>query len=80
MNKKLQDALANVETTYGELIDISNDMLKPLLDPINKIVSTINATVNSLSIDQIRDYILQLQLKAFEISETKEKCPNLEEW
>ena len=74
MEKKLETALANVETTYGELVEISNDMLKPLFDPINGIVSTINATVNSLSIDQIRDYILQLQLKAFEISETKEKA------
>ena len=74
MEKKLETALTNVEMTYGELVEISNDMLKPLFDPINNIVSTISATVNSLSIDQIRDYILQLQLKAFEISETKEKA------
>ena len=74
MNAKLETALTNVETTYGDLVEIANSMLKPMFDPINQLVSTISATVNALSIDQIRDYILQLQLKAFEISETKEKA------
>lgn len=74
MNAKLENALTNVETTYGELVEIANGMLKPMFDPINQLVNTINSTVNALSIEQIRDYILQLQLKAFEISETKEKA------
>ena len=74
MNAKLEAALTNVETTYGDLVEIANGMLKPLFDPINNLVSVINSTVNALSIEQIRDYILQLQLKAFEISETKEKA------
>ena len=38
MEKKLETALTNVEMTYGELVEISNDMLKPLFDPINSIV------------------------------------------
>lgn len=74
MNTKLETALNNVETTYSELVEIANGIVKPMFDPINSMVSTINATVNALSTDQIRDYILQLQLKAFEISETKEKA------
>jgi hypothetical protein len=74
MNAKLENALTNVETTYSELVEIANSMLKPMFDPINQLVSTINSTVNALSIEHIRDYILQLQLKAFEISETKEKA------
>ena len=74
MNAKLETALTNVETTYGELVDIANNMLRPMFDPINQLVSQINDTVNALTIEQIRDYILQLQLKAFEISETKEKA------
>ena len=74
MNAKLEDALNNVETTYGELVEIANTMLKPLFEPINNLVGVINSTVNALSIEQIRDYILQLQLKAFEIAETKEKA------
>ena len=63
MNAKLENALTNVETTYGELIEIANGMLKPLFDPINQLVNVINLTINALSIEQIRDYILQLQLK-----------------
>ena len=62
MNAKLENALTNVETTYGELIEIANGMLKPLFDPINQLVNAINLTINALSIEQIRDYILQLQL------------------
>lgn len=74
MNTKLENALTNVETTYGELVEIADSMLKPMFNPINQLVNTINSTINALSIEQIRDYILQLQLKAFEISETKEKA------
>ncbi len=74
MNVKLENALTNVETTYSELVEIANSMLKPMFDPINQLVNRINSNVNALSIEQIRDYILQLQLKAFEISETKEKA------
>jgi hypothetical protein len=74
MDKKLELALTNVETTYGELVGVANDMLGPLFEPINNIISRVNASVNALSIDQIRDYILTIQLKAFEISEIKEKA------
>ena len=74
MDKKLETALTNVETTYGELVGIANDMLNPLFEPINAVISTVNANVNAMSIDQIRDYILTIQLKAFEISEIKEKA------
>ena len=74
MDKKLETALNNVETTYGELVDIANGMLNPMFEPINMIISRVSASVNAMSIDQIRDYILTLQLKAFEISEIKEKA------
>jgi hypothetical protein len=74
MDKKLETALNNVETTYGELVDIANGMLNPMFDPINAIIAQVNASVNAMSIDQIRDYILTIQLKAFEISEIKEKA------
>lgn len=74
MDKKLELALQAVETTYSDLVNISNDMLTPILAPINTVVAEVNASVNAMSIDQIRDYILALQLKAFEISEIKEKA------
>lgn len=74
MEKKLEEALQNVEMTYGQLVEIANSMTKAIFEPINNIVATINASINSLPVDLIRDYMLQLQLKAFEISEIKEKA------
>lgn len=74
MNIKLEEALTNIETTYGELVEIANGMLAPMFNPINALVGEINIKVNAMPVDQIRDYILQLQLKAFEIAETKEKA------
>lgn len=74
MNDKLQNALDSVETTYHDLVEIANQMLAPLFDPINETVNRLNYSINALSVDQIRDYILDLQLKAFSISETKEKA------
>lgn len=74
MTDKLSSALNNVECTYKELVEISNNILDPIVGPANTLVSTVNAQINSLSIDQIRDFILQLQLKAFELAEIKEKA------
>lgn len=73
MNTKLEAALNNVETTYGELVQIANDMLNPILSSVNDVIAEVNSHVNNLTIDQLRDFILRIQLKAFEISEIKEK-------
>lgn len=73
MDKKLDDALNKVEVTYTELVQIANEMLASIIDPINNMINDLNSKINNLSIDQLRDYILRIQLKAFEISEIKEK-------
>ena len=73
MDKKLEEALNNVELTYKELVEIANSMTAPHFSPINAIVAEVNSSINAMSIDQIRDYILRLQLQAFSISDIKEK-------
>ena len=73
MEKKLEEALMNVQTTYGELVEVANGMLSSIVGPVNELVDEVNSRVNAMSVDQIRDFILRLQLKAFEISEIKEK-------
>lgn len=73
MDKKLENALVAVEATYGELVQIANDITGPIFAPITNIISSLNTNLGTMSIDQIRDYILRLQLKAFEISDIKEK-------
>ena len=43
MAKNIQDALNNVEMGYSQLIEIGNDMLADLFDPINnRIILPIN--------------------------------------
>lgn len=73
MEKKLEEALNKVEMTYSELVQVANDMTGPSFSNINSLVEEINTKINMLSIDQIRDYILRLQLQAFTISDIKEK-------
>lgn len=73
MTTKLEHALDNVEMNYSELVQIANDMLAPVLNPVNEVIAEVNSRSNHLTIDQIRDFILRIQLKACEISEIKEK-------
>lgn len=73
MEKKLDDALNAVEMTYSNLVQIANDMTCSFFEPINEIINLLNDKINSLSTDAVREYMLQLQLKAFSISEIKEK-------
>ena len=73
MNDKLQEALTNVETTYKELVEVANDILKDIIGPANKLISEISANANNLTVEQIRDSILSLQLAAYQLAEIKEK-------
>lgn len=69
----LNEALDKVEMVYGDVVSIANDMLAPLFDPINKLVEEINGRINNFTVEEIRNYMMRLQLRAYEISETKEK-------
>ena len=73
MAKNIQDALNNVEIGYSQLIEIGNDMLADLFDPINNVVDSIGEDINSLSIDNLKNYEWSLQHKAYQLSEVKEK-------
>lgn len=73
MTDKLTEALQNIETSYGELIAISNDMTADLFKPANDLIAQLDLSINALPIDSLRDYLLRLQLEAFKLSEIKEK-------
>ena len=73
MNPKLEQALNSVEMSYGELVEIVNSIVQPILKPINDTVDLVNAAANNMPIDSLRNYMLDLQLKAFSLSEIKEK-------
>lgn len=73
MAKNIESALDQVELTYGEVIEIANQMLEPILTPINDLISVIGEDINSLSLDQLKDLMWKLQYKAYVLSEVKEK-------
>lgn len=73
MDKKLETALANVDTTYHELVEIANDSVSPLTQDADAIMKEVQGNVTNLSIDQIRDYMLRLQMEAYRLSEIREK-------
>lgn len=74
MEKKLEIALNAVEETYQDLVEIANGILKPTFDPIDSLINEIKFRISNLSIEMIRDYLLQLQLQAYGISDIKEKA------
>lgn len=69
----LHDALANVESTYADVVNIANDMLQSLFDPINALISEIRENSAGMPVESIRDYMVRLQLRSYEISDVKEK-------
>lgn len=71
--KSLSEALEVVEMTYREINSIARDMTNELFAPINDIIDNINYNINNLTNDQIRDYMIQLGVRSFSLSEIKEK-------
>lgn len=69
----LNDALANVEATYSEVVEIANDMLSDIFTPINNLVDEIREAGAGISAEALRDYMVRLQLRSYEISDIKEK-------
>lgn len=70
---RLNKALDNVETTYSEIVHIANDMVAPLFNPINALVTEITEAQSSMPIETLRGFLLRVQLRAFELTEIKEK-------
>lgn len=69
----LNDALVNVEATYSEVVEIANDMLSEIFTPINNLVDEIREAGAGISAEALRDYMVRLQLRSYEISDIKEK-------
>lgn len=72
-NKKLAEALNNVEMCYDELVAIANDIVNPIVANVNALVENLTANCNDMPMDAIRNFILKLQLAAYSLSEVKEK-------
>jgi len=74
MTEKLETALTNIEITYKELIEIANDIMRPITKEVNALIDYTSDNIESLSIEQIRNLILDLSLKSFKFGDVKEKA------
>lgn len=69
----LSKALDNVETTYADIVEIANDMLNDILTPIDALMAELNRSMAALTAESTRDFMMRIQLRAYELSEIKEK-------
>lgn len=74
MAKDLTTALENVELTYQDVVEIANNMLAPIIKPMDDLVQEIRDNSANMPIEAIRDYIIRLQLRCYELSEPKDKA------
>lgn len=74
MAKDLNKALGEVDITYDQIIQMSNDILADLFQPIDETVEEISKNIENLSIEMVTKYMLDLQIKAFRLSELRDKA------
>lgn len=72
MAKDLSKAINEVETTYDQIEQIANDIIREPLNNINNIINSIQIEVNDISIDLLRIYMMKLQVAIFQLSEIKD--------
>lgn len=73
MRKELEAALNNVEMTYGEIVDIANDLIKDYTEDITPIISEVDKNIERLTNDDLRTYMLRLSIKAYSFGDVKER-------
>lgn len=71
-NINVHNALESVEMTYSDLTEIANEMVSDFFEPANRIINELK-DINSLTNDEIRNYMIRLSLAAYSLGEIKEK-------
>lgn len=74
MKKAWEDALDAVELDYQGLVDLVHEYLDPTFENATALMDEIRERGGSLTVDQIRDYLLKLQLEAYYLSDIKERA------
>lgn len=74
MAKNLNKALEEVDITYDQIIQMSNDILADLFQPIDETINNISNNIENISIELITKSMLDLQIKAFRLSELRDKA------
>ena len=73
MNEKLNEALNNLETTYQELVEMANQMVKPITENADKLIKFLEDHVENITTNQLRNKMLEVQLAAAAIAGVREK-------
>ena len=73
MNIDLQKALDATQTTYEYLVGIANRITKDYVGEVDDLVDTAYDNVDNLTNETIRNIIIRISLKAFELGDVKEK-------
>lgn len=71
--KFTEEALKEVETNYSELKDIASDMLDDYFKPVDETIKKLEKNVSNISVDTLKDTILNLSIQSYKISEIKDK-------
>lgn len=72
--KNLNEALEATNTTYNELIDIANDIVGRCTKNIDPVVDSLKKNIETLTNDDLRNYMLELSIRAWSFAEIKEKA------
>lgn len=68
----LQTALNNVDLVFKDIRDIADEITKKAFEGANELIRNLDS-INNLSIDLIREYMLNLSICAYSLGEAKEK-------
>lgn len=74
MIKNLNKALEEVDMTYEQVSQMATDMTLELFQPINDTIDEISNNIENISIEMLTRYMLDLQIKAFRLSELRDKA------
>lgn len=70
----LNVALDDVNMVYRDIVDIADDILHDLFEPIDNLVNSMQEDINAYSVEELNSYAYRLQLRAYTLSETKDKA------
>lgn len=73
MNALVTKALENIDITYEDLIGFANEIFTATTSEIDAIITTAYDSIEIMSNDMLRDYMMRLSLKSYSFSEIKEK-------
>ena len=74
MKQNVTTALDNIDMTYDELIEISNDICEDVLGDLNSMINQAYDNIENLSNEYIRGLLLRLSLRTYSFAEIKEKA------